>query len=432
MRWIRQLSSELDGDANVLGSKAFGLVVLLRLGLPVPPALVIGTGACRAFLRDGRLPDGLLDEVAEAMGAWHGAVSVRSGAAVSMPGMMSTMLNVPSEIGPLEQAIEAVFSSWNTPRARTYRALHGIPHDLGTAVVVQAMVYGDRDEHSGSGVAFSRNPNTGEAIPYGDLLFGRQGEAVVSGSSTTTPLGELAEREPAVWQALVDALGRIEEHYRDACSVEFTFESGRLWFLQVRSGGLVGCAAVRVAVELADEGVIACGEALLRISPKQLARVRTPRLEVDPAAVLARGIGASPGVAVGKVATTADAAVRMAANGPVILVRPETSPLDLHGLAAAAGVVTAKGGPTSHAAVVARAMGKPAVVGAADVALEEGMLVSIDGTGGVVVRGQASIVTGEEDPHLQRLLAWADELSGDSTGADEERLERARSQLRKG
>lgn len=413
MRWIRQLSSELDGDANVLGSKAFGLVVLLRLGLSVPPALVIGTEACRAFLRDGRLPDGLLDEVAETMGACGNAVSVRSGAAVSMPGMMSTMLKVPTEIGPLEQAIEAVFSSWNTPRARTYRELHAIPHDLGTAVVVQAMVYGDRDEHSGSGVAFSRNPNTGEAIPYGDVLFGHTGEAVVSGGSTTLPLSELAERETEVWQELLDAMRRIEEHYRDACSVEFTFESGKLWLLQVRSGGLIGRAAVRVA-------------------PGQLRSVRTVRIDVDEAAVLARGRGASPGVAIGRVARTADAAVRMAAEGPVILVRPETSPLDLHGLAAAAGVVTAKGGPASHAAVVARAMGKPAVVGAADVALDEGTLVSVDGTAGVVVSGQASIVRGEEDPHLQRLLTWADELSGDSTGEDEERLERARSQLRKG
>ncbi|MBM7784695.1 PEP/pyruvate-binding domain-containing protein [Tenggerimyces flavus] len=417
MSWIRQLSPELDEDANALGSKAFGLVVLLRLGLPVPPAFVIGTAACRAFLRDGRPPDGLVDEVASAITALPGAVSVRSGAAVSMPGMMSTILNVSTDIEPIMRAIETVFSSWNTPRAQTYRTLHGIPHDSGTAVVVQAMVYGDRDEHSGSGVAFSRNPNTGERIPYGDVLFGRQGEAVVSGRSTTAPLSDLQDGEPAVWQALLDALGRIEAHYRDACSVEFTFESGRLWLLQVRSGGLVGRAAVRVAVELVDEGVIDRGEAVARVSPKQLAHVRTPRLDLDKADVLARGIGASPGVAIGKVATTADAAVRMAADGPVILVRPETSPLDLHGLAAAAGVVTAKGGPTSHAAVVARSMGKPAVVGATGLALEDGTLVSIDGTGGEVVRGHAAVLTDEEDPHVGRLLAWAED---------------ARSRLRKG
>jgi pyruvate,orthophosphate dikinase len=242
-------------------------------------------------------------------------------------------------------AIAAVFSSWHTPRATTYRNLHGLSHELGTAVTVQAMVYGNRDNHSGSGVAFSRDPNTGEAAAYGEVLFGRQGDDVVSGRSTARPLPDLAGREPTVWAGLLAAMSRIEGHYRDACQVEFTFEAGRLWLLQVRPGGLAGRAAVRAAVELADEGVISRDEALLRVSPEHLRHARTPRMDTAGGPdILARGQGACPGVAAGRVATTAQRAVRMAAGGPVILVRPQTSPLDMHGLAAAAGVVTARGG----------------------------------------------------------------------------------------
>lgn len=346
----------------------------------------------------------------------------------------------------LEPAVRAVFSSWDTPRAKTYRGLHDIPHELGTAVIVQAMVFGNRDNHSGTGVAFSRNPNTGERVPFGEVLFGRQGEDVVSGRSTTRPLPELSEQEPAVWAGLLDAMNRIEEHYRDACHVEFTFEAGALWILQVRPGGLVGRAAVRVAVDLADEGVISRREALLRVSPQHLQHARTPRIATAGAVdLLTRGLGACPGVAVGRVATTADSAARMAADGPVILVRPHTSPLDMHGLAAAVGVVTARGGPTSHAAVVARAMGKPAVVGAADLTVDiaaacvraggrtfpEGTLITIDGTGGEVFVGGLRIVTAATDSHLRRLLEWAVEVSGGDSGRNEvERLVAAHAVLR--
>ncbi|TMR19232.1 pyruvate, phosphate dikinase [Nonomuraea turkmeniaca] len=485
MIWVHPLSAETEEPASVLGGKASGLIALRRLGLPVPPGFVISTGACRAFLRDGRFPDGLEAELATAVAELEAAtdrrlggpdrplvVSVRSGGSVSMPGMMDTVLNLgltaeaaaglAAETGDpefardarrrflagfaaavrgvvfddamrqLKLAVEAVFASWDTPRARTYRDLHGIPHDRGTAVTVQAMVYGNRDDHSGSGVAFSRDPNTGENVPYGDVLFGRQGDDVVSGTSMTRPLHELSGREPAVWAGLVDALRRVEQHYRDACHVEFTFEAGELWILQVRPGGLAGRAAVRVAVDLADAGVIDRREALLRVSPQHLQSARTPRIDtaVDTADVLTRGLGACPGVAAGRVATTADAAVRMAADGPVILVRPQTSPLDMHGLAAAAGVVTALGGPTSHAAVVARAMGKPAVVGAAGLTIDaaairaggrtipEGTLITIDGTGGEVVAGSPRIVSAATGPHLSRLLAWADEVAGGDTGGD--------------
>ncbi|GIH97606.1 pyruvate, phosphate dikinase [Planobispora siamensis] len=503
MDWIRPLSERTGESADVLGGKGHGLLTLRRLGLPVPPGFVITTAACRAFLREGRLPEGLKAELAAAVSRLEAvtgrrlggpgrplAVSVRSGGGVSMPGMMNTVLNVGLTTGAtaglaaetgderfaldsrrrllsgfasavpgsrpevsddatrqLEMAVGAVFSSWDTPRARTYRELHGIAHDLGTAVVVQAMVYGNRDGRSGSGVAFGRDPNTGENVPFGEVLFGRQGEDVVSGGSATRPLAELAQREPAVWAGLLEALDRIEGHYRDACHVEFTFEAGRLWLLQVRPGGLAGRAAVRVAVDLAEQGLIGRHEALLRILPHHLRHARTPRIEASGTLdLLTRGLGACPGVATGRVATTADRAARMAAAGPVVLVRPQTSPLDMHGLAAAAGVLTASGGPGSHAAVVARSMGKPAVVGASDLTVDaaaarvraggrtlpEGAFVTIDGTGGEVVAGSPRVVTAPADPHLHRLLEWADEVCGGGPGRDDaERLTAARAVLLK-
>lgn len=493
MRWTRPLAADVEDDAAILGAKAQGLVTLHRLGLPVPAGFVITTEACRAYLREGRLPDGLDEELVTAVGDLEVAtgrrfggtsrplaVSVRSGAGVSMPGMMNTILDlglttattavlaaetgdprfardarrrlvasfasaladvgrgqpVPDDaFAQLRLAVETVFASWNAPRARTYRELHGLPHDRGTAVIVQAMVFGNRDGHSGTGVAFSRDPNTGEPVPYGDVLFGHQGDDVVSGRSPTRPLAELAEREPAVWADLLASLRRIEDHERDACYVELTFEAGQLWLLQVRPGRYSGAAAVRVAVDLADEGVLTRHEALLRVSPQHLRLVRTPRIEPSSALdVVARGVGACPGVAVGRVATTTAAAVRMAGDGPVILVRPETSPDDVRGLAAASGIVTARGGPASHAAVVARAMGRPAVVGVTDLvvddearsvrvgghAIAEGTLVTIDGTSGEVALGAVPTVTDAADAHLHRLLAWADEVSGDHTGRDED------------
>jgi pyruvate, orthophosphate dikinase len=484
MRRIRRLGPGLAEPAGVIGGKAHGLVALHRLGLPVPPGFVIGTEACRVFLRDGRLPAGLGGELAAAVagleeetGRRFGgpgrplAVSVRSGAAESMPGMMTTILNVgltaaattalaaepggasfasdarrrlesgfggppPDDAAAqLDLAIAAVFSSWDTPRARTYRELHGIAHDLGTAVIVQAMVFGNRDEHSGTGVAFSRDPTTGEPTPFGEVLFGRQGEDVVSGGSLTRPLTDLAGREPAVWAALLDALGRVERHHRDACYLEFTFEAGRLWLLQARPGRFAGAAAVRLAADLADEGLIGRDEAVLRVSPGDLRPVGTLRLTAADE-LFARGLGACPGAAAGRVATTAERARRMAAEGPVILVRPETSPLDLPGIAVAAGVVTARGGPASHAAVVCRAMGKPAVVAVAgltvadghvragDRTLPEGTRVAIDGTSGLVVLGSPRLTTTAAGPHLRRLLPSADEPSAEHLRAAHARLSR--------
>ncbi|MGK5551993.1 pyruvate, phosphate dikinase [Actinomadura kijaniata] len=510
MRWVRALSARVEETAETLGGKAHGLVLLHRLGLRVPPAFAVTTAACRAFLQDGSRPTGLDEELAAAVaglerstGRVFGgprrplAVSVRSGAAVSMPGMMTTILNlgltteateglaaetgdrpfaldcrsrflasfaaameaaeglgrerrgrpVPDDAArQLEWAVEAVFASWDTPRARTYRTLNGIPHDLGTAVVVQRMVFGNRDARSGTGVAFSRDPNTGENVPYGEVLFGHQGDDVVSGGSATRPLGELAEREPGVWAELLDALRRVEGHYRDACYVEFTFEAGELWILQARPGRFTGAAAVRLATELVGERVIERREALLRVSPRHLRHVRTPRIAPsEQADLLARGIGACPGVAAGRVATTAEEAVLMARDAPVILVRPETSPGDVHGLAAATGIVTARGGPASHAAVVARAMGKPAVVGVTGLTVDTGSgsvtvggrtvaggaLVTIDGTSGEVVLGTPRVVANAADDHLHRLLAWADDVSGDHSARDDaRRLEAAHAVLR--
>ncbi|MGI5202368.1 pyruvate, phosphate dikinase [Spirillospora sp. CA-108201] len=513
MNWIHPIAAHIGESADVLGGKGHGLVVLRRLGLPVPAGFVIDVSASRAFLRDGCFPEGLDTELAAAVhdleavtGRRFGggerplSVSVRSGAAVSMPGMMSTVLNlgltgaataalaaetgapafaqetrrrflrsfaaasgaavdetgrdearfsgatVPDDaMGQLRAAVASVFSSWGSPRATTYRELHGIPHDLGTAVIVQAMVFGNRDERSGSGVAFSRDPNTGAKAPFGDVLFGSQGEDVVSGHSSPRPLSDLADREPAVWERLLAALHRVEQQYRDVCHVEFTFESGDLWCLQVRPGGLTGRAAVRAAVDLVDERLIDRRTALRRISPRHLGSVRTPRMRTgDGLDLLTRGRGACPGVAAGRVAVTADRAARMAAEGPVILVRPVTSPLDMHGLAAAAGVVTGRGGPASHAAVVARAMGKAAVVDAAgltvDAAAEcvrvgervipEGTLITIDGTGGEIVIGDRGVAAAITDDHLHRLLDWADEISGDrSRRPDEERLSAAHARL---
>ncbi|WP_063034532.1 pyruvate, phosphate dikinase [Nocardia grenadensis] len=536
MRYIHPLAAATDQPVDVLGAKAYGLIELRRLGLPVPAGFVVGTEVCRAFLRDGHFPGGFTAQLAAALTDLEAAthrrlgdsekplmVSVRSGAAVSMPGMMDTVLNlgltagaarglaaetgdsrfalvtrlrflsgfasvaggavatnpdvaavlqqdaaegntalhhairaaedvITQHAGPqvlhspfqqLELAIAAVCRSWDTPRARTFRAIHDLPPDRGTAVTVQAMVYGNRDEHSGTGVAFSRNPNTGEPVPFGDVLFGAQGDDVVSGRSPTLPLHELAGREPAVWSRLVAALARIEAHFRDSCCLEFTFEAGEFWLLQVHRGKMAAAAAVRTAVDLTDEGLIGSREALLRVTPQQLRHARIPRLVLDgPHDVLARGLGACPGVAVGRIATTSDAAVRMAAAGPVILVRPDTSPLDMHGLSAATGVLTSRGGPACHAAVVARAMGKPAVVRVTDLSVDatsirtpgntfpEGTLIAIDGTTGAVTAGNPRIHTPTTEPHLRRLLEWADRISGDHTPReDTDRLAAARSVL---
>jgi pyruvate,orthophosphate dikinase len=463
---------------RLVGGKAANLSVMaLDLGLPVPPAFTITTTACTEYLAGGwpgELEEELRAHMArmeELTGRRFGdpvdplLVSVRSGAPVSMPGMMDTILNlglndataaglaavsgsekfaancrtrfeamfrdivgtdeVPADPwAQLRAAVEAVFRSWNSDRARAYRRREGISDDLGTAVTVQAMVFGNRSVDSGTGVLFTRNPATGEPVLYGDVMFNAQGEDVVAGTHATEPIAALDERIPDVGRELRAYAARLERHNRDLCDIEFTIEHGKLWMLQCRIGKRSPQAAVRIAVDMAEdpEFELTRAEAVQRVAailadpPKRT----TERGDVGPA--LARGLPASPGVASGEIVTSPEAAVAAAEAGrTVILVRRETSPDDVHGMAQAAGILTSTGGLASHAAVVARGWGIPAVVGAADVqvgeggivvagrALAAGATITIDGTTGEVFAGAAAGMA-EVVPEAATLLGWAQEL----------------------
>jgi pyruvate, orthophosphate dikinase len=324
-----------------------------------------------------------------------------------------------------------VFGSWNGDRAIAYRVRERIPHDLGTAVNVQAMVFGNRDDRSGTGVGFTRDPATGAKGEYGDFLVNAQGEDVVAGIRNTEPLSALADRFPELHDELIDIFGRLERHYRDMCDTEFTIEQGKLWMLQTRVGKRTGRAALRMAVEMVDdEGIrISRAEAVGRVAAEHVDGVLHPQFAGHSLPVLAKGLGASPGAAVGKVCFTADDAAEAAAAGErVVLVRSETSPEDVHGMLAAEGILTARGGLVSHAAVVARGWGKPAVVGAemlrisgkearvGDTVIHEGDVISIDGTSGVVILGEVPLTAAEPPPELRTILAWADEIRGERLG----------------
>jgi pyruvate, orthophosphate dikinase len=463
---------------RLVGGKAANLTVMaVDLGLPVPPAFTITTAACNEYLAHG-WPEGLDDEIRAHMvrmealvGQRFGdpadplLVSVRSGAPVSMPGMMETILNlglndattaglaassgsdkfaancrrrfetmfrdiVGVEEVPADQwmqlraAIEAVFRSWTGDKARTFRQVEGIPDDLGTAVTVQAMVFGNRSVDSGTGVMFTRDPATGEPTPYGDVMFNAQGEDVVAGTHRTEPIAVLDEGMPAVARELRDYAARLERHHRDLCDIEFTIEHGRLWMLQCRIGKRTPRAALRVARDMADdpgfpltrEEAVRRVAAILSDPPTQVTRRRTD------AHVLASGLPASPGIATGEVVISPEDAVRVAGEGrSVILVRAETSPDDVHGMARAAGILTSTGGFVSHAAVVARGWNIPAVVGAASVVVEDesilaggtrirvGTTISIDGGTGEVFEGEIGGVTAVV-PEAAILVAWAEEL----------------------
>lgn len=495
-------------DRELLGGKGAGLAEMVRLGLPVPPGFTITTEACRHYLRSAAWPTGLEADITRQLSRLEQQacrrlgdpddpllVSVRSGAASSMPGMMDTVLDiglndrsvhglarrfqddrfafdsyrrliqmygetvmgVPRErydeeldtlkvrlglssdvdLPPealrelvdrylqlteslagmpfpqdpreqLDQAIRAVFDSWHSERARAYRRHHGIPEGLGTAVNVQAMVFGNRGPRSGSGVAFTRNPQTGELGTYGDYLPVAQGEDVVSGARDAVPLAELRRLDERAFIRLRSILGTLERRFRDLCDVEFTIEDGRLWILQTRVGKRTAEAAFRIAVELVDEGTIDLDEALSRVTGEQLAQLLHPAFDAgerrDP---IATGVGASPGAAVGRVVFDSASAEEWAARGEsVVLVRPETRPEDLPGMLAATGILTSRGGKTSHAAAVARGVGRACVCGVdaidVDVAgrtrhvrggptLEEGDVVSIDGTTGEVFAGTVPV-----------------------------------------
>jgi pyruvate,orthophosphate dikinase len=514
--------------ADLLGGKGAGLAAMLARGLRVPPGFIVTTTTCNRFRLAGDLSPEVRDQVRAALtdlerqrGRRLGdvraplLVAVRSGAPVSMPGMMDTVLNLgvddqtvqsladefgqdfaydcyarllegfatvvlgvdadrfksvhePSSrarvddyravieeaYGPfpedphvqLELAITAVLRSWNNPRAAAYRRIEGIDDAMGTAVVVQSMVFGNLSAASGTGVVFTRDPNTGEREPYGDFLFRAQGEDVVSGTRQTLPIGVLAERLPDVWDELSTRLAALEEWKRDVLDVEFTVEDGQLFFLQVRSAKRSPVAAVRVARSMVDEGMISRAEALMRVTPAQLdALVHSRRRSGASVVELTRGLGASPGLATGAICLTTEAVLDCADRGaPAILVRLETSPEDVQGMAEATGILTARGGLVSHAAVVARGLAVPAVVGADGIridrssgtvdfggtVLREGDVITIDGESGAVELGTVSAEdagTGETD----ELLAWVDEVVGSADGAPADaapsaRLEAAR------
>jgi pyruvate, orthophosphate dikinase len=325
----------------------------------------------------------------------------------------------------LRGAIEAVFRSWNGPRAIAYRDRERISHDLGTAVNVQAMVFGNRDDNSGTGVGFTRDPATGAKGAYGDYLVNAQGEDVVAGIRNTEPISALKKQFPGVHAELLDIFARLEGHYLDMCDTEFTIEQGKLWMLQTRVGKRTGAAALKMAVDMvrsSDLG-ISKAEAVTRITEDHLDSVLHPQFAGSGYTVWAKGLGASPGAAVGQIYFTADDAAAAAKRGQqVILVRSETSPEDVHGMLAAEGILTARGGLVSHAAVVARGWGKPAVVGAevlrlsdhavtvGGITLQEGDWLSLDGAAGIVVAGQVPLTAASPPPEFETVLSWADTI----------------------
>ncbi|HLH74188.1 MAG TPA: pyruvate, phosphate dikinase, partial [Chloroflexota bacterium] len=326
----------------------------------------------------------------------------------------------------LRLAIRAVFRSWNSPRAIAYRDFNKIPHNLGTAVNVQTMVFGNMGSDSGTGVAFTRNPNTGENVLYGEYLPNAQGEDVVAGIRTPHPISEMAKEWPAVYQEFKRYADLLERHYRDMQDLEFTVEKGKLYMLQTRSGKRSAQAAVKIAVDMVKEGLISKEEAVQRVEPGQVEQLLHRR--IDPSAkvtVIAKGLNASPGAASGKAVFDADRAVEWSKNGEkVILVRPETSPDDVHGMIVAQGILTARGGATSHAAVVARSIGKPCVAGtegvkvdldhrlfsADGVVVKEGDVISINGSTGEVIEGAVPMIEPELTGELQALLDYADSI----------------------
>ena len=491
--WTIGLNGEGAPGRELIGGKAWSVARMQALGLNVPSAVVITTRACAAFTAGQATPPGLDDEIAagvawleEQTGRRFGAgprpllVSVRSGAPVSMPGMMDTVLNlgindeteaalaeecgdpffarnthrrfldlyahivlkadshltnsgddlaqcrdairaatgveVPHEAhAQLRSAVRAVFESWNSRRARRYRQHHDIPDDLGTAVTIQAMVFGNLDARSGTGVLFSRNPLTGEPGPYGEYLPRAQGEDVVSGKFTPEPLSALAHELPEAHASLLVAAQTLERAGRDVQDIEFTIERGQLFFLQSRAAKLSPHAAARIAVDLVREGLVDEDAALRRITPDQVRILLAPHIGESAllgAQALVSGEGASPGVGIGVLVSDSDEAERRAHAGEaVILARPTTSPDDLHGMIASRAVVTELGGSTSHAAVVGRALGLPCVVGCGKGALDglAGRVVTVDGRTGKVYDGALAIEAPDESDHesLTTLGGWA-------------------------
>ncbi len=535
-----------EGSADMkllLGGKGANLAEMTNLGLPVPPGITITTEVCKEYFKEGqKFPEGMWEQVLEGMkkieeemGKKFGdrenplLVAVRSGAPVSMPGMMDTILNlglndetveglakstgnerfawdsyrrfiqmfgnvvmgiphekfeeilnekkrevgakedveltaedlkdivkkykelVKKETGKefpqdpyqqLKMAIKAVFDSWNNPRAIKYREINKIPEDYGTAVNIVAMVFGNMGDTSGTGVAFTRNPSTGENVFYGEYLKNAQGEDVVAGIRTPQPLTKaqktsqeqvsLEEEFPEVYKELCKVREILEKHYRDMQDIEFTIENGRLWMLQTRTGKRTARAAVKIAVDLVKEGLITKEEALLRIDPSLINQLLHPMLDeeerkraIAEGRLITKGLPAAPGAVSGKVVFNADEAVELAEKGEkVILVRHETSPEDIHGMHAAEGILTARGGMTSHAAVVARGMGKTCIVGAEeitvdyekeefrvkDLVVKKGEVITLNGTTGEVFHGELKTIPAQISGEFEELMKWADEV----------------------
>jgi len=512
---------------SLLGGKGANLAEMTRIGLPVPPGFTISTEACNEYLAaDKKFPDGMLDGAFKALakleqkvGKTFGdkdnplLVSVRSGAAVSMPGMMDTILNLglndlsvqglsnqtgderfaydcyrrfiqmfsnvvleiehnrfdeiveryksklslifdyeipadelkkiiseykelimkekgfafPQKVREqMVMAVMAVFDSWNNQRAIVYRRINKIDYSMGTAVSVQCMAFGNMGQESGTGVAFTRNPSTGEKELYGEFLINAQGEDVVAGIRTPVPISKLQEELPAVYEQFIDTCQKLEKHYRDLQDIEFTVEKGKLYMLQTRNGKRTARAAVKTAVDMVEEGIISIEEALMRVDAEQINQLLHRQIDrscdFEPIAV---GLPASPGAACGKVVFNADTAEKKGSAGEkVVLVRSETTPDDIHGIVHAQGVLTSRGGMTSHAAVVARGMGKPCVCGcehikidtnhkcfrAGDVLVSEGDIVTLDGATGNVMLGEVSMIETTLSDEFEKLLNWANDI----------------------
>ena len=528
-----------DGKSSMkdlLGGKGANLAEMANLGVPVPPGFTITTEVCVLYLKNKNYPEEVFQQIEEAIDKLESLnnkklgdagdpllVSVRSGAKVSMPGMMDTVLNLGltdrsvielankvnderfaydcyrrfismfgdvvlglefkkfdsliankkkelrvesdtdldakslkelserfKEIIKLEKgfefpqdpkvqlymAIDAVFESWNNSRAITYRKLNGIDDTWGTAVNVQTMVYGNRGGNSGTGVAFTRNPSTGEKRFFGEYLINAQGEDVVAGIRTPDFIDTLEDKIPEAYKQLIDICQTLEAHFKDMQDIEFTIQEGKLYMLQTRTGKRTAAAAMKIATDMVDEGLIDKETAITRVKAEQIDLLLHPR--IDPKAkldIIAKGLPASPGAAVGKVVFTAEAAEAMSELGEkTILVRTETSPEDIGGMAAAQGFLTVRGGMTSHAAVVGRGMGKPCVVGCGAISIDiknglfmvddhtirEHEYITIDGSSGSVIVGKVELIDAEINKDLKRLLLWADEIRtlGVRTNAD--------------
>jgi pyruvate, orthophosphate dikinase len=527
MRYVYDFDEDSGGGRELLGGKGIGLAEMTQLGIPVPAGFTITTDACRAYMSaGGEVPDGLDDEIDRHLAALEEAtgkrfgdprdpllVSVRSGAAISMPGMMDTVLNlglndvaaeglsestgnarfahdsyrrliqmygevvdgvdghrfeqaltdlksargVTQDVEltaddirelvttfkeiyedatgrafaqdareQLRRAYRAVFDSWNAPRAQVYRRTYDIPDDLGTAVNVVQMVFGNRGETSGTGVCFTRDPATGEKRLFGEFLSNAQGEDVVAGIRTPEPIESMRERMPEAFEQLVDTLDRLETHYRDLQDVEFTVEEGTLYLLQTRTGKRTAAAALRAAADMVEEGLISREEAVVRIDPGQLDQLLHPMIDRSrPLEIAATGLNASPGAAVGAIVLDAKTAEEQGKAGDaVILVRWETTPDDYPGMHHSQGILTSHGGMTSHAAVVARGEGKPCIVGCealsidlkagtiklGDHELSAGDMITIDGGTGEVIIGAVTLVPPAIDENFGTILGWADEL----------------------